>query len=94
MHQHPWLLFRKASFGLWVERKLKKGLGRSKELFQQLRQDDADGSGRSLIGVGNCVHPGCGLSPGDLALENERTESEMASGLQATASGREEMSVP
>lgn len=27
--------------------------------------------------------------PGDLAMENERTESEMASGLQATASGRD-----
>lgn len=99
MHYYPWLLFRKDSFGLWVECKSRKSLGRSSALFRQLRQDDAGGSGHSPVGVANCapwIEPDSRAAelPGDLAVENERTESETASGLQVEASEGEGLSGP
>lgn len=80
---------------------MRKSLGRNTKLFQQLRQDSVGGSGHSP--VDRCCKlcepwiwsQSCAAKlPGDLAVENERTESAMASGLQATASGTEGLSVP
>lgn len=80
---------------------MRKSLSRSKKLFQQLRQDNAGGSGHSpvdrcckLCEPWICSQSCAAKLPGDLVVENERTKSELASGLQAPASGREGLSLP